>query len=142
MNGTDETDNDGSARKLVVTYNTGEAHIGEAEGNSDFQWITNFIIQPGYYTNDENKAGLDRYNQIYSDLFATNGVVADEWAAMDILKTVGRRSWAEGDGCTVHSVVYNLTQKTALWVSNENFGDTTAIYEYSFATGKLTSARR
>ncbi len=137
VNGTDATDNDGAARELVVTYNTGDENIGEAEGNSDFQWITNFIIQPGYYTSDENKAGLDRYHQIYSDLSLANGVVKDEWAAMDILKTVGRRSWGEGDGCTVHSAIYNLTQKTVLWVSNENFDDSTAIYEYSFATGKL-----
>lgn len=137
VNGTDATDNDGSARELVVIYNTGDEAIGEAEGKSDFQWITNFIIQPGYYANDTEKAGLDRYNQIYSDLSAMNGVVKDEWAAMDILKTVGRRSWGKGDGCTVHSVIYNLTKKTALWVSNENFDDSTAIYEYSFTTGKI-----
>ena len=56
---------------------------------------------------------------------------------MQILKEVGRRTWKEGDGCTVHSVVYNLTKKTALWVANENFDDKTAIYEYSFETGKL-----
>ena len=142
VNGTDATDNDGAARELVVTYNTGDEAIGEAEGKSDFQWITNFIIQPGYYANDTEKAGLDRYNQIYSDLSATNGVVKDEWAAMEILKTVGRRSWGKGDGCTVHSVIYNLTKKTALWVSNENFDDSTAIYEYSFTTGKIKSVKR
>ena len=142
VNGTDETDNDGSARELVVIYNTGDEHIGEAEGKSDFQWVTNFIVQPGYYASDEDKAGLDRYNQIYSDLSATNGVVKDEWAAMDILKTIGRRSWGEGNGCTVHSVIYNMTQKTVLWVSNENFNDSTATYEYSFKTGKLKSVTR
>ena len=142
VGGKDETDNDGSARKLVVTYNTGDEKIGEEEGNSDFQWITNFIIQPDYYTKDEDKAGLDRYKQIYSDLSETDGVVKDEWAAMEILKTVGRRSWGIGDGCTVHSVIYNLTKKTALWVSNENFNDSTAIYEYSFSTGELKAVVR
>lgn len=142
VGGTDATDNDGSDRELVVTYNTGDDHIGEAEAKSDFQWITNFIIQPGYYASDDEKAGFDRYNQIYSDLSATNGVVKNEWAAMDILKTVGRRSWGAGNGCTVHSVVYNLTQKTVLWVSNENFDDPTAIYEYSFKTGKLQRASK
>ena len=142
VNGTDETDNDGSARELVVTYNTGDENIGEREGASDFQWITNFIIQPNYYKSDEEKFGLDRYDQIYSDLSATKGIVKDEWAAMDILKTVGRRSWGEGNGVTVHSAVYNLTKKTVLWVSNENFSDSTAIYEYSFETGKLTSVTK
>ncbi len=142
VSGTDETDNDGSARKLVVTYNTGDEKIGKEEGESDFQWITNFIIQPDYYTKDEDKAGLDRYKQIYSDLSKTGGVVQDEWAAMEILETVGRRSWGEGDGCTVHSVIYNLTKKTVLWVSNENFNDSTAIYEYSFSTGELKAVAR
>ena len=136
--GTDATDNDGSKRELVVTYNTGDDNIGEREGASDFQWVTNFIILPDYYETDEDKAGLDRYDQIYNDLSATNGVVKNEWAAMDILKTIGRRSYKPGDCVTVHSVIYNLTKKTVLWVSNENFDDPTAIYEYSFATGKLT----
>lgn len=142
VNGTDATDNDGSKRELVVTYNTGDDNIGEKEGASDFQWVTNFIIQPNYYNSDEEKAGLDRYDQIYSDLSATNGVVKDEWAAMDILETVGRRSWIPGTVWTVHSVVYNLTKKTALWVSNENFNDSTAIFEYSFETGQLKCVER
>ena len=44
VNGTDATDLDGSARQLVVTYNDDDAHIGEADGQSDYQWITNFFI--------------------------------------------------------------------------------------------------
>ena len=52
---------------------------------------------------------------------------------MDILSIVGRRSWNNDDsnGCTVHSAVYNLTQKSVLWVSNENYDDPTAIYTFS-----------
>ena len=132
--GTDSTDNDGSARELKVTYNDEDAHIGEREGNSDFQWITNFIIQPGYYDNEEDMKGLDRYEKIYQELSATNGVVKDERAAMEILAAVGRRTWDndDGNGCTVHSVVYNLTDKTVLWVTNENYSDETAIFEFSF----------
>lgn len=132
VDGTDVTDNDGSTRQLVVTYNDDDAHIGEAEGNSDYQWITNFIIQPDYYAEDVTPPGYDRYEKIYQDLSATNGVVVDEWAAMDILSNVGRRTWNndDGNGCTVHSVVYNLTDKTVLWVSNENYDDETAIFEY------------
>lgn len=142
VNGTDETDNDGSARKLVVTYNTGDEDIGEREGKSDFQWVTNFIIQPDYYKEDAQKAGLDRYDRIYEDLSATDGVVKDEWAAMQILKTVGRRSWVPGSVWTVHSVVYNLTKKSVLWVANENFDEPSAVYEYSFETGELKNGAR
>ena len=135
VNGTDATDNDGSQRQLVVTYNDQDSHIGEAEANSDFQWITNFIIQPGYYEDGdtENKKGYDRYNKIYEELSMTNGVVADEKSAMDILAKVGRRTWDNGDPqhLTVHSVVYNLTKKSVLWVSNENYDDESAIFEFS-----------
>jgi hypothetical protein len=128
---TDLTDNDGAARRLVVTYNDDDAAIGENEGSSDYQWVTNFILQPDYYESDSDKAGLDRYDAIYEALSATDGVVADEQAAMDILALVGRRSWnADGTGCTVHSVVYDLTEKTALWVSNENYDDPTAVFTF------------
>ncbi len=132
-NGTDETDNDGSARTLKVIWNDDDAHIGEREGNADYQWITNFILQPGYYAGDEFKAGLDRYDEIYSRLSATDGVVEDEQAAMEILQAVGRRNWNndDGNGCTVHSVVYNLTKKTVLWVANEHYGE--EAYTFSFA---------
>lgn len=135
VNGTDATDNDGGKRQLVVTYNDGDSHIGEAEANSDYQWITNFIIQPGYYddSEEENKKGYDRYERIYEELSATGGIVKDEWAAMDILEIVGRRTWKndDGNGCTVHSVVYNLTDKTMIWVSNENYEDSSAVFEFS-----------
>lgn len=131
--GTDKSDNDGSKRELVVTYNTDDEIIGEREGAADFQWITNFIIQPGYYETDEEKAGLDRYDRIYERLNPTNGVVADEAAAMNILGEIGRRSWKndDGNGCTVHSVVYNLTKKTVLWIPNEHYSD--SAYTLSFS---------
>jgi hypothetical protein len=127
----DATDNDGSARTLVVTYSDKDNSIGEAEGASDYQWVTNFILQPGYYESDDDKAGLDRYEAIYEALSATDGVVADSDAAMDILALVGRRSWnSDGKGCTVHSVVYDLTEKSMLWVSNENYDDPTAVFTF------------
>lgn len=129
---TDLTDNDGSARELRVIYSDNDAHIGEAEGSSDYQWVTNFILQPGYYERDSEKKGLDRYEHIYSLLSRTDGIVANEEAAMEILASVGRRTWNndDGNGCTVHSVVYNLTDKTAYWVSNENFDDDSAIFRF------------
>ena len=132
----DATDNDGSARELVVHYNDADDYVGEVEGESDFQWITNFIVNPGYYADSDatDKKGYDRYEQIYQDLKAVDGVVADEEAAMEILATVGRRTWKndDGNGCTVHSVVYNLTDKTMLWVSNENYDDPTATFTFGF----------
>ena len=133
VDGTDQTDNDGSSRQLVVTYNDSDANIGREEAAADYQWITNFIIQPGYYADDSEKAGLDRYDHIYGCLSATDGVVADEDAAMDILAQVGRRTWNndDGNGCTVHSVIYNLTDKTVLWVPNEHYDEEDAIYEFA-----------
>ncbi|MBQ8235150.1 MAG: linear amide C-N hydrolase [Clostridia bacterium] len=133
--GTDATDNDGSKRELKVVYNDQDAYIGEMEGSTEYQVITNFVIQPGYYDESpaENKKGYDRYEAIYAELNKTGGVVKDEQAAMDILSVVGRRSWKndDGNGCTVHSVVYNLTDKTMMWIPNENYDDPTAVYTFS-----------
>ncbi|MDE6666838.1 MAG: linear amide C-N hydrolase [Clostridia bacterium] len=138
-NATDKTDNDGSARVLKVTYNTDNMYNG-LRGATDFnyQWITNFIVKDyeSYYESEEDMFGWDRYKHIYSRLNATGGVVANEDAAMEILSEVSRRPYG---GVTVHSVVFNLTKKTVVWVANENYDDATAIYEYSFETGKLTS---
>ena len=131
----DATDNDGAARQLVVHYNDEDDYVGVREASSSFQWITNFIVNPGYYdgVDPSEKKGEDRYDRIYEELSRTDGVVADEQAALDILAIVGRRSWKndDGNGCTVHSVVYNLTDRTALWVSNENYDDPTAVFTLS-----------
>lgn len=135
VNGTDATDNDGSKRELKVTYNDNDAHIGDVEAGTDYQVITNFVIQPGYYDGSpvEDKKGYDRYERIYEELNKTNGIVEDEKAAMDILSIVGRRSWKndDGNGCTVHSVVYNLTDKTMMWIPNENYDDPDAVFTFS-----------
>ena len=132
---TDATDNDGATRTLKVIYNDQDSHIGEREAASDYQVITNFVLQPGYYDGvpAEEKKGADRYDRLYEELQKTNALVADEQGAMDILSIVGRRSWNNDDsnGCTVHSAVYNLTKKSVLWVSNENYDDPTAIYTFS-----------
>lgn len=126
VNKTDPEDNDGSARQLVVTYNDKDAHIGSREAKSDYQVLTNFIIQPGYYEKDEDKSGFDRYNRLYELLDGKQGVVQDEQEALYFLSQVGRREHFKGsaDSLTVHSVVYNLTDLTAVWVSNEKFDQT------------------
>ncbi len=134
---TDDTDNDGSQRVLKVTYNDNDAHIGATEGASEYQVITNFILQPGYYADvpETEKKGYDRYERLYEELDKTGGVVADEKAAMEVLSIVGRRTWKndDGNGCTVHSAVYNLTDKTMMWVPNENYDDPTAVFTFSLA---------
>ena len=131
---TDITDKDGSARQLVVTYNDSDSHIGTVEADADYQWITNFIIQPDYYEDNSKKPGYDRYERIGEELSVSNGIVADEKAAMDILAIVGRRDWNNDDnnGCTVHSAIYNLTDKTVLWVPNEHYDDASAYYTFDF----------
>lgn len=133
----DTTDNDGSQRTLKVVYNDQDSAIGEREAASNYQVVTNFVLQPGYYEGvpAENKKGADRYDRLYEELQATDGVVADDQATMDILQTVGRRSWDNDDknSCTVHSAVYNLTQKTVLWVTNENYDDPSAVFTFSLA---------
>jgi len=132
----DAGDNDGSARELVVHYSDDDGYVGQWEAESSFQWITNFVVNPGYYDQSapSEKKGFDRYERIYQELNAVGGVVADEKAAMDILAIVGRRTWNndDGNGCTVHSVVYNLTDRTAMWVPNENYDDPTAVFHLSF----------
>ena len=51
---------------------------------------------------------------------------------MEILSIVGRRSWNNDDSnsCTVHSVVYNLTDRSALWVPNEHYGEEGAVFRF------------
>lgn len=116
--GTDQTDNDGSARQLNVIRN---------DPQQNYQCVTNFVLTPGYYEEGDEMGGKDRYDLLTSMLSDSDGVVADDQAAMDVLALVGCRTWVvEGDhtqGTTVHSVVYNLTDCTALWVGNEHYGE-------------------
>ena len=124
VNGTDQIDNDGSKRELQITRN-----------ELPYQSVTNFILAPGYYEANDEQAGLDRYEYLMGKLNASNGVLEDEEEAMGLLRDVGRRTWkVEGDvtkGTTVHSVVYNLTDRSSLWVANEHFGseEHTLTYE-------------
>lgn len=127
---TDGTDTDGSARTLNVIWNDSDP----LSGATDWQYITNFIITPGYYAEGDWKPGLDRYEHLGRRLQEMNGKVADDEAAMSLLSEVGRRTWNNDDsnGCTVHSAVYNLTDKTMLWVANEHYGEDTHTLKLSF----------
>ena len=131
--GTDaDHDNDGSQRHLNVIWNDADS----MSDSSDWQIITNFIKTPDYYTGtDREMRGLDRYEHLADRLRQANGLLADEDAAMDLLAEVGRRTWNGDDSnsCTVHSAVYNLTDKTVLWVGNEHYGEEGYTFRYSLA---------
>ncbi len=142
VNVSDETDTDGAKRELKVYYNTDDAILGEKEEANKFQYITNFIVTPDYYTNEEDMKGLDRYNAIESkinpDGSNVNGVISAE-TAMDVLELVGRRKWDASNGesdkntITVWSALYNLTDKTVTWVSNEEFENKKAVFTFDFS---------
>lgn len=125
VNGTDTTDNDGSKRELVIHYN-------DPANGENYQAVTNFIITEGYYDGvaEDEKKGYDRYEILTNTLTANGGVVKDEEEAMGILDSVSRRDMRAEDSnsITVHSVVYNLTDKTALWIGNEHYGEENYTY--------------
>lgn len=132
--GTDaDHDVDGAQRQLNVLWNDTDA----LSDSSDWQVVTNFIKTPGYYdgTTAEMK-GLDRYEHLTAALRETDGIVADKDAAMDLLASVGRRTWNNDDSNsnTVHSVVYDLTDKSVLWVGNEHYGE--EAYTFEFQLGR------
>ncbi len=139
---TDETDTDGSKRELKVYYNDSDASLGEKEAANQFQYITNFIVTPDYYTSDEDKKGLDRYDEIEKminpDGDNTSGIISAE-SALDVLETVGRRKWdsrngeSDANGITVWSALYDLTNKTVTWVSNEEFDNPDAVFTFDFS---------
>ena len=132
--GTDaDHDTDGAQRQLNVHWNDTDA----LSDSADWQVVTNFIKTPGYYdgTSAEMK-GLDRYEHLAAALRETDGIVADKNAAMDLLASVGRRTWDNDDSNsnTVHSVVYDLTDKSVLWVGNEHYGE--EAYTFEFQLGR------
>ena len=132
--GTDaDHDVDGAQRQLNVLWNDTDA----LSDSVDWQVVTNFIKTPGYYdgTTAEMK-GLDRYEHLAAALRETDGIVADKDAAMDLLASVGRRTWDNDDSNsnTVHSVVYDLTDKSVLWVGNEHYGE--EAYTFEFQLGR------
>lgn len=139
---TDQTDTDGTKRELKVYYNNNDSILGETEAADEFQYITNFIVTPDYYTNDEDMKGLDRYHEIQNtinpDGTNTAGLMTKE-GALDILETVGRRKWdsrngdSDANGITVWSALYDLTNKTVIWVSNEEFDNPDAVFTFNFS---------
>lgn len=142
VNGTDETDTDGTKRELKVYRNDDDAVLGEEEGNNDFQYVTNFIVTPDYYSSEEDMKGLDRYLQIENtvnpDGTNTEGVFTEE-EGISLLETIGRRKWDAAKGksdsnhITVWSALYNLTDRTVTWVNNEKFDDPDNVFTFDFS---------
>ena len=127
VNATDSTDTDGTKRELNVLWSDG----------APYQAVTNYILTPGYYDGEpeESMKGLERYEHLTAALEETGGVLADGGAAMDLLSQVGRRNWKQGgDTVTVHSVVYDLTHRTAVWVGNEHYGEPAYTYQLAPAS--------
>ena len=48
------------------------------------------------------------------------------------LQFLGVNRYLDADGLTVHSAVYNMTDRTVLWVSNEHYDDETAVFTLGF----------
>lgn len=138
VNGSDETDTDGSKRELKVYYNDDDAILGADEKRDNFQYITNFIVTPDYYSDDQDKKGLDRYNYIKEtinpDGTNTKGDLTYQ-GALDLLKDLGRRTWdaskpSDSNSITVWSSLYNLDDLTVTWVSNEEFDVETSVFSF------------
>lgn len=138
----DESDTDGTKRVLKVYYNDDDAVLGEKEAANKFQYVTNFIVTPNYYAVDSDKKGLDRYDEIEKMINAdgsnTSGVITAD-KGLSVLKTVGRRKWdkrngeSDANGITVWSALYDLTNKTVTWVSNEEFDNPNAVFTFDFS---------
>ena len=139
VNASNGLDGDGSLGKLTVTHNDKDQHIGQREGEADFQWVTNFIIQPGYYAeyNDKALVGYDRYNIMYDELLRNGAVFEDEMSAMKLLQKVAQRTIrpdrkADDLVLTIHSVIYNLDNLSTLWCGNEQYSDVDGMFRYKY----------
>ena len=138
---TDSTDIDGTKRVLKVYYNDQDEMLGEDEAQNNFQYITNFIVTPGYYANEtqEDMKGLDRYNYIKNtinpDGTNTEGRFSKE-ESLNLLKDLGRRKrnqtvGSDSNNITVWSVLYDLDNLEATWISNEEFDEEGSVFTFS-----------
>ena len=110
--GTDaDHDADGAQRQLNVLWNDTDALSGfrRLAGRDQLHQGARLLRR---HMPSEMK-GLDRYEHLAAALRETDGVVADKNAAMDLLASVGRRTWNNDDSNTntIHSVVYDLTDR-------------------------------
>ena len=122
-NGTDAADEDTEGRKLHVTYNE----------NGASQYMTNFVVIDDYYEEGAELEGLDRYEIIEKALEENGSVFADKAAAMGVLQSAGKRLLLgpESVKITVHSIVYDLSDRTAIWVGNEHYDEADRVISLS-----------
>jgi hypothetical protein len=127
--GTDSTDTDGQIRELMVIYNDDPTSLA---GTDKFQLVTNFIVYPGYYEEGDKQHGLDRYQIVKEELEKRDGLVKDDEDAMSVLEKAALRDWNNDIySVTIHSVVYNQTNKTVYWVGNRHYGEEAYIYSFN-----------
>ena len=83
--------------------------------------------------------GLDRYNYIKNtinpDGTNTEGKFSKE-ESLNLLKDLGRRKWnqtvgSDSNNITVWSVLYDLDNLEATWVSNEEFDEEGSVFTFS-----------
>ena len=147
VNGKSDTDTDGSKRELKVYYNDDDAAVGEKEAANDFQYITNFIVAPGYFEgvddidSNDRHVRYDRYDTIEQLInpYGSNtaGVIAEE-NGLKILKNVAFRKFyntenGPDNAISVWSAFFNLTDKSVTWVSNEQFDNPEAVFKFDFS---------
>ena len=88
--------------------------------------ISNFILTKNYYQNEKDKKGLDRYLFMYQYLSEHNEGKISKQEAIELLKILGRRDWNKKHNQNVNritpwSVLYDLSEKSMIWVPNEEF---------------------
>ena len=75
-----------------------------------------------------------RYTEIIEKALKDNNYVfSDKEAAMGVLKSCGKRLLLgpESVKITVHSIVYNLSERSAIWVGNEHYDEEDRVISLS-----------
>ena len=126
VNDSFNNDLDGSKRKIKIYTNENKSELGDLESSHDFMCISNFILTKNYYQNEKEKKGLDRYLFMYQYLSEHNEGKISKQEAIELLKILGRRDWNKKHNQNVNritpwSVLYDLSEKSMIWVPNEEF---------------------
>lgn len=127
INGKDSTDTDGGNRELVVIYGSDRNSYIESQ---NYRIITNFITAEGYYEQGDKMVGTGRYEMLDRQLALTGGKLRDETEAMSLLNMVAWSKTESKEGFTIFSVVYNLSDKSALLAPYEDYDNPKAMIRY------------
>lgn len=111
------SDKQGSS--AIVEYVDNEFVVIEADKN--YQMATNFLLSEKKYNFG---TGQDRYEILKAALDASNGILKDEQAGMDLLRAVSK-DWYESKtgalNATQWSIIYNNTDLTARVVTGRQY---------------------